>query len=112
MTLLETAFGLLGLAIFAVITYLNWKLLQHIHDHEDVSLAMFFLKPGVLHAFQVLLVTGLVFSIGMIMAATALVIESPLLDSASKLGSVIVWLGFLYLFRVLERATRKVAEEN
>ncbi|MFB6208294.1 MAG: hypothetical protein ABEJ69_03015 [Candidatus Nanohaloarchaea archaeon] len=113
MTLLEAAFGALGAGIFAAIAYLNWRLLQHFRDHEKVSMAMFFLKSEALHSFQLLLVTGLVFSIGMITAATALIIQNPVLDNASKAGSVIVWLGFLYFFHVLEKVTRrKVAEEN
>lgn len=103
--LLETVFGLAGMMLFAAMIKLKLDILEHFEDHEKVSMAKFFLDDRALGAFKVLVFAAMVFSVGMVSASTALVIDNAILGTFSKIGSVILFLGYIYFLKTIRDVT-------
>ena len=65
----ETAFGLIGTVIFvAVVNYLRSSL-DNMEEHQDLSLARFFIDDSGLKAFELLIVGAFIYAIAMLITA-------------------------------------------
>jgi len=105
MLLAETVFGLLGIALFAAMIYYTVSTLENIWRHEELSLTKFFIKPGAINSLKVLVISALIFSLGMVLAAVAMLMDIPLLSDVSKFSSIILFSGTVYFFYNLSKIT-------
>lgn len=111
MYLAETLFGAAGILLFAVMAFYTLEILRNIWKHEKFSMSQFFLSEKGVSAFKVLVVSAMIFSVGMIGAAVALVVDIALLEDVSKIGSVILFMGYVYFLRTVSHLTAKKSQE-
>lgn len=98
MLLAETVFGLLGMALFTAMIIYTLAILRNIWSDEQLSLTKLFIKPEGEKSFKVLVTSALIFSIGMVISAVAMLLEIPALTDLSKVSSLVLFSGSVYFF--------------
>ena len=111
MLLAETVFGVAGLILFGVMTAYTVKILHNIWAHEEFSMTRFLIAENSQKAFKILVVSAMFFSVSMIAAALALLMEISFLEDISKLGSVVLFSGYVYFLHEVSGITTKDQEE-
>lgn len=92
----EAFFGFLGAAMFVAISFYLKKSLENIEEHQDLSLARFFIDEKGLRSFEVLVVGALIYSVAMLVTAVEFSTDSALMVYTSRGLILVVVTIFLY----------------
>jgi tryptophan-rich sensory protein len=112
MEVAETLFVIIGTGLFAANAYYCWRILQNLDEQKETTLVMFFLRSAVATAFKVLSLAAATFAVGMLLAGLALIYDPPIFSHASKIGSVVFFLGLTYFLRTVSHETAPPTDET
>lgn len=107
MTLEELVVGLAGAVIFTGILYYNKIILRHFQDHEEISMAMFFVNDRAHYVFQIVVGATVIYAAGMLYASLGVAYNKPFLGLFAKAGSILLFLCILYFMHTIADITAK-----
>ena len=108
----EAAFGFIGALLLLIVIYYAKKTLEHLKEHQDVSLANFFLKEKGEKAFIFLSITAFVYALAMMVTGLDFLIGNAILLISSRSLIIGVIGMLLYFQRELFVITKKNSEED
>jgi len=107
MNLINVIFSVIaGIMAFLAFLY-SLRFYKNIKSDEGYTLAMLFTRNEAIIAFKFLAFCGFFHGVGMIISAIGLQLQDPIISKFSKIGCIILLIGFLYFFFTLEKVTRK-----
>jgi hypothetical protein len=108
----EMALGAAGIGLFSTMLYYNLAIMNNFKEHEDLSLAMFFLDEKGPVMFQLVVSATVIYSLGMLYASLAIPYDARLLNLYSKATSIILFLVFTIFMRHVAYITSKREPEE
>lgn len=103
----EMLLGAVGIGLFSTMLYYNLVIMNNFQEHEELSLAMFFLDARGPLMFQLVVSATIIYSLGMLYAALAIPYHEPFLDSYSKITSILLFIVFTVFMRHVAYITSK-----
>lgn len=107
MTFAEMALGAAGIGLFSTMLYYNLAIMNNFMEHEELSLAMFFLDEKGPIMFQLVVGATVIYSLGMLYASLAIPYDAQVLHMYSKVTSILLFVVFTIFMRHVAFITSK-----
>ncbi|HEX54825.1 MAG: hypothetical protein DRO94_02025 [Candidatus Altiarchaeales archaeon] len=107
MNLINVIFSIIaGIMAFLAFLY-SLRFYKNINSDEKYALVVLFTRKEARIAFKFLAFCGFFHGVSMVISAIGLQLQDPIISKFSKIGCIILMMGFLYFFFTLERITKK-----
>lgn len=111
MTLFQAVAGIGGGVAMGLVAYFTWKILEHLNDHRDIALTMFFLEPHSGRTFEILSLSLLVLSVSSGLQIISQVYDIRLLIAITQIVDVAMMATFAVVYWRFADITRKPSEK-
>ncbi len=101
--------GSISILYFGAIAVYTYRTVKHLEQHQDVSLAMFFLHDESVTAFKTLSASMILVAASILITGITLIYKWNTVRIVSRTGTVIGLVGAVYFYRTIADITQKPA---
>ncbi len=101
-----TLLSLLGLTVFTLTSVMSYEIWRRMKERPELTLEYLLIRGQIRKAIQIFIATNLIFLASSIVTVIATVTRNIVLAQAFRLGSAIMFIGYLIFFAGMERYTK------